>query len=276
MGQILRRGPAAFLLLFCLGPAHANPFVPKSELWPIWNVSDEENSQQIDHGAWQKILDLYLITDDVSGVNLFDYASVSETDGEVLDVYIQSLTAVDPRSLARDEQMAYWINLYNAATVDLVLDHYPVKSIRKIYGGLLDLGPWNEDIVEVAGETLTLNDIEHRILRPIWQDPRIHYAVNCASMGCPNLSAVVFTGGNKEKLLDQAAADYVNHPRGVALVKGRLRLSSIYDWYSVDFGANEAELLGHLQQYATRDLAETLAAYSGRIKYDYEWALNAP
>ena len=125
-----------------------------------------------------------------------------------------------------------------------------------------------------GGREISLNDIEHRILRPIWKDPRIHYAVNCASLGCPNLSGTPFTAANKEELLDQAAADYVNHPRGVAFVKGRLRLSSIYDWYGVDFGSDETERLAHLQQYATRDLAEALMNYSGRIKYDYEWDLN--
>ena len=267
---------AAGLLLLLISPltTHANPFVPKSELWPIWDASDETSTATISHEQWQGILDRNLRTDDPSGINLFNYAGISDEDSQQLDEYITSLTDIDPRDYPRDEQMAYWINLYNAVTVDLVLDFYPVKSIRKIHGGLLGLGPWNEDAVQVAGETLTLNDIEHRILRPIWKDPRIHYAVNCASLGCPNLSATSFTATNKEELLDQAAADYVNHPRGVAFVKGRLRLSSIYDWYGVDFGADETERLAHLQQYATRDLAEALMNYSGRIKYDYEWDLN--
>jgi len=126
------------------------------------------------------------------------------------------------------------------------------------------------------GESLSLNDIEHRILRPIWQDPRIHYAVNCASFSCPNLRGTAFTAGNLEAILDQAARSYVNSRRGVALAGGRLTLSSIYDWYASDFGRNEAEILAHLRQYAKPELASQLAAFKGRINYAYDWSLNEP
>jgi hypothetical protein len=164
--------------------------------------------------------------------------------------------------------------MYNALTVKVVLEHYPVKSIRKIYGGLFDTGPWNEPLIEVAGVALTLNDIEHRILRPIWRDPRIHYAVNCASLGCPNLAARVYSSANIEELLDAGARAFVNHPRGVDASGRRLTLSSIYDWYGTDFGATRDERLQHLRQYAEPELAAKLGAYEGRIRYDYDWRLN--
>ena len=154
-----------------------------------------------------------------------------------------------------------------------------MKSIRKIYGGLgglLGLGPWNRKIVEVAAESLTLNDIEHRILRPIYRDPRIHYSVNCASLGCPNLAAKAYTGRNIEELLSKGERAYVNHPRGARFVSGRLTLSSIYNWFAPDFGDDDAEVLEYLASFADPELAERLRNYTGRIKYTYDWSLNAP
>ena len=128
----------------------------------------------------------------------------------------------------------------------------------------------------MAEESLSLNDIEHRILRPIYGDPRIHYAVNCASLGCPNLAGLAYTATNTESLLEAGARAYINHPRGVELANGRLRLSSIYKWFKVDFGGTDERLLVHLRKYAEPELARQLAAYDGRIRYDYDWDLNAP
>jgi hypothetical protein len=188
-----------------------------------------------------------------------------------------SLEAARVSALAPAEQFAYWINLYNAGTVQLILDSYPVKSIRDIKpGGLFSSGPWDAKLFTVEGEALSLNDIEHRILRPIWKDPRIHYVVNCASFSCPNLQGAAFTAENLEALLDQSARSYVNSSRGVALSGNRLTLSSIYDWYGYDFGRNEAEVLAHLRRYAGPELASQLAAFKGRINYRYDWSLNEP
>lgn len=262
------------LLLFLAAPARA-ALVPGADIWEFWVPHDANSTTEVDHSVWQGILDRYLEAGD-EGVNLFAYGSVSEGDRERLQVYLDSLAAIDPRSLQRGEQFAYWVNLYNALTVAVVLDHYPVKSIRRIKGGLLRLGPWNEEVYELQGETLTLNDIEHRILRPIFRDPRIHYAVNCASIGCPDLAARAYTARELDEQLDAAARAFINHPRGVSLVDNKLRLSSIYDWYGGDFGDGQDDLLAHLQQYAEPDLAAALAQYEGRIRFDYDWQLNEP
>ncbi|MEO1088179.1 MAG: DUF547 domain-containing protein, partial [Acidobacteriota bacterium] len=171
--------------------------------------------------------------------------------------------------------MAYWINLYNVLTVKTVLEHYPVESIKDIAlapagaGG----GPWDAPLVEVLGRALSLNDIEHRILRPIWADERIHYAVNCAALGCPNLAAVPFTGRTLDGLLDRAAEAFINHPRAVRFDGGRLVLSSIFDWYGVDFGDRE-ELLEHLAEHARPPVDEQLETFSGEIVFEYDWDLN--
>lgn len=257
-------------------PAAAAPFVPKSDLWDFWQVGDEDNRAAIDHSRWQALLDRYLVTDHPSGINRLDYAAVTADDRVTLRAYIEQLEAFDPRTLNRNEQGAYWINLYNAVTIELVVENYPVKSIRKINGGLLSLGPWNDELVSVAGKALTLNDIEHRILRPIYRDPRIHYAVNCASLGCPNLAGRAYTGANIAELLDAGAYAYINHPRGAAFDSGKLRVSTIYKWFKVDFGGTDRKLLDHLQRYAEDELGSRLAEYDGRIRYDYDWDLNAP
>lgn len=120
---------------------------------------------------------------------------------------------------------------------------------------------------------MRLDDIEHRILRPIWMDPRIHYAVNCASIGCPNLQAQAFTAKNAQGLLTKAAREYVNHPRGVRIGDDLLILSSIYVWFEPDFSANGG-LIGHLRRYADPTLAGKLDGRDGPDDHEYDWRLN--
>ena len=243
----------------------------------FWAARDDANASTIDHSAWQKILDLHLRAAHPSGVNRFDYAALKASAGHAeLAAYLQTLQAVDPRRYAGAEQMAYWINFYNALTVKVVADAYPVESIRDIGGSWLNPGPWDEPHANVAGRELSLNDIEHEILRPIWQDNRIHYAVNCASFGCPNLAAKAYSAANVAQLLEEGARAYVNHPRGVAFADGDLIVSSIYDWYLEDFGDGEDAVLEHLAKYAAPELAAWLRDFDGYIDYAYDWSLNAP
>lgn len=168
---------------------------PTSDLWPMWMASDPGSSVVVDHGSWDRFLSTYVITDDPGGMNLVDYGAVSPAGKSTLDRYVSALEATLVTRLNRPEQLAYWINLYNALTVGVILDHYPVNSIRDINlsRGLFSRGPWQAKVLEIEGEQVSLDDIEHRILRPIWQDPRVHYAVNCASLGCPNLQPIAFT-----------------------------------------------------------------------------------
>jgi hypothetical protein len=250
---------------------------PKAVLWERWLANDPLSTTKINHDEWSRFLGLYLAPNGPEDLSTVAYTKVTAGDRARLDAYLARLEATRVSALAPAEQYAYWINLYNAGTVRLILDRYPVKSIRDIkLGGLFSSGPWDAKLFNVEGEALSLNDIEHRILRPIWQDPRIHYAVNCASFSCPNLQPTAYTAENLEALLDQAARSYVNSSRGVALVGNRLTLSSIYTWYATDFGRNEAEVLAHLRSYARPELASQLAAFKGRINYSYDWSLNEP
>ena len=254
---------------------------PAPELIPGgWEASVETSTVSVDHGEWQHVLDAHLQTHP-SGINRFDYGGLkasAENSARLAD-YLSYLQSLDPRSLSRAEQKPYWINFYNALTVRVVTEEYPVDSIRHIHESLLPLpiGPWGDVHAEVAGHGLTLDDIEHGILRPIWGDPRIHYAVNCASLGCPNLATRVYTPANIEALMDAAAREYVNHPRGVDFVdEDFIVISSIYDWYAVDYGDSREGVIEHLVRYAEPALAARLEGFSGAIDYEYDWALNQP
>ncbi|QUM87236.1 DUF547 domain-containing protein [Moritella sp. 28] len=245
-----------------------------------WNKSNEITSQDIDHSQWQYILNRYLIVDkDKNAINLFNYKNVTNADKVILNQYLVQLQNINPLQHTKAQQQAYWINLYNAQTVQLILENYPVKSITKLGGRFFSFGPWDDDAVTVNGQTLSLNDIEHEILRPIWQDPRIHYAVNCASYGCPNLSTTAFTASNTEQLLSAGAYAYINHPRGVSIQGNDLEVSSIYKWYSEDFGDNQQALIEHFKRYARPVLKQALILFQqdpGSINFKYDWRLNQP
>ena len=269
----LRRLPIllAALLSLALAPAHAA--FDESDAITAFRPG-EGAGDPFEVGPWSAFLARYVVTDAPSGVHLVRYGAVGAEDRAALDAWIEQTAAIDPRSASRDAQMAYWINLYNALTVQLILDHPDVDSIREISSGFLSFGPWDREVVTVAGSALTLNDIEHRILRPLYKDARIHFAVNCASIGCPDLAAEAYTAANLESLLDAGARAYVNHPRGVRFEGSRLHLSSIFDWYRTDFPDGRAGLYGWLADYAEAPLAARLRDHDGRFRDDYDWALN--
>ncbi len=250
-------------------------FAPKSELWARWQTHDPASGAEIDHEAWGRLLKAYLHTDG-DGLNRFDYAAVTTLDRVALGRYVAGLAGLPIDGYSRAEQLAYWINLYNALTVQVVLTHYPVASIRDIdvSPGIFSDGPWDRPLVTVAGEALTLNDIEHRILRPIWQDPRIHYAVNCASVGCPNLQEIPFTAENAEGLLESAARTYVNSPRGVRPGWNGLIVSSIYVWFQEDFGDSDEGVIAHLERYAEPETSAAIKQARRLAGHAYDWLLN--
>jgi hypothetical protein len=246
---------------------------PKAELWQRWTAHDPAATATIDHSAWDHFVRTY-VSGFPDGVNRVAYAKVTDADRRQLERYIDTLTATSISSYNRAEQRAYWINLYNALTVKVVLDHYPVKSIRQIKPNVFSIGPWRKKRLTVEGADLSLDDIEHRILRPIWRDPRLHYALNCASIGCPNLLNQAFTAANSETLLTQAARAYINNPRGAELRHGRLVVSSIYKWYKEDFGDTDTGVIGHLRRYAEPALSAQLRETTQISAYRYDWALN--
>ncbi|MEA3277310.1 MAG: DUF547 domain-containing protein, partial [Pseudomonadota bacterium] len=136
-------------------------------------------------------------------------------------------------------------------------------------------GPWGKKLVTVEGVALSLNDIEHRILRPLWDDPRIHYGLNCAAVGCPNLVRNAYRGTSVDRQLDAGARRFVNSPRGVWFDNGRLGVSSIYAWFKEDFGGEDAHILAHLKSYADPDLKARLDGVQRIREHRYDWSLAA-
>jgi len=238
---------------------------------------DPMSTTTVDHSLWADILTAH-VREDKDGITRVDYAALADSkpDLEKLGAYLDLLQDTDVAALGRDEQFAYWANLYNAVTVEVILDHYPVRSIRdiSISPGLFSTGPWGKPLVTVEGKDLSLDNIEHDILRKNWDEPRVHYAVNCASYGCPNLALEPYTGKQLDAQLEAAARAYVNHPRGVRFEGGKLTLSKIYDWYGKDFGSSKTEQLTSIAADADPELADKLKNHSGRITYEYDWSLN--
>lgn len=258
-----------------VGASSAVVAAPKAELWERWTRHDASSTRVLNHELWARFLQRYVVTS-ADGINRVKYSDVSVDDSGFLRVYLDQLQRTPVSSLRREEQLAYWINLYNAQTLKLVLDRYPVKSILdiSISPGFFTKGPWGARVMKVEDESLSLDDIEHRILRPIWRDPRLHYAVNCGSVGCPNLAREPYTASNTEALLEAGARAYVNHSRGVKVVDGRLYVSSLYTWYKHDFGRNDAEVIEHLRRYAEPELAAQLQGIRRIAGEDYDWALH--
>ncbi len=250
-------------------------FAPSADVWDRWTAHDPASTATVDHSAWDGLLGRYVV-EGRDGINRVAYGRVSAADRAALSAYIGALAATPISRYARPQQRAYWINLYNALTVKTVLDHYPVDSIRDIdtSPGVFADGPWGADAIVVEGQTVTLNDIEHRILRPIWRDPRVHYAVNCAAIGCPNLQPTAFTAANTDALMDKGARDYVNHPRGARVAGGDLTVSSIYVWFQEDFGGTGESVIAHLRRFAGPALAGQLAPIRSISDHAYDWTLN--
>ena len=262
------------IVLVVLGYSLARA-APKAELWARWQTHEAGSTVKIDHGAWDRFLKKHVIVAP-AGINLVRYQTVGPEEQKLLKDYLRSLQAIAISSYNRNEQKAYWVNLYNAAMVDLVLSRLPLASIRNvnISPGLFERGPWGAKLLTVEAEKLSLDDIEHRILRPIWKDNRVHYGLNWASLGSPNLQPTAYTRDNIEALLEQGAREFINHPRGVSVQNGKLQVSSIYVWFQEDFGRDAEELMQHWQNYASPALTDALEKYQGGLAHDYDWRVN--
>ncbi|EAU41149.1 hypothetical protein FP2506_12819 [Fulvimarina pelagi HTCC2506] len=245
----------------------------------------DEQTIDIDWQPYAEFLSDY-VEDDPDGLNRFQYGAVSDADHQALKDMITGWTMLDVEALTASQKFAFYTNLYNALTLDVVLDHYPVESIRDIkiekedqglfasLAGAFDIGPWSADLVTIDGTALSLDEIEHSILRPMG-DERVHYSVNCASIGCPDLKPTPWTAETLEADLDAAARAYVNSDRGLRQsTTGKLLASKIFDWYAGDFGGADA-VIAYLQPYADGERADWLAASDAKIVgYRYDWDLN--
>lgn len=272
LAGLARMAVAALFISVVLGAGADGAYA--NALHKTFNAHAKHGVESVNHAAWNAILSAHLVRGE-DGLNRFKYAKLKSGGISALQDYIAGLQAIDPTRLTVAEQFAFWVNLYNAKTAEIIAHHYPVASIRDIRLSLNPFsGPWKKKVVRVSGIDLSLDDIEHAILRPVWKDPRIHYAVNCASVGCPNLLASAYTGAELDIMLDRAARSYINSPRGVRIEGGKVTVSSLYDWYAEDFGAAVPEILDHIAHYAEPKLAKRLHAAARIDEYAYDWMLN--
>ncbi len=273
-----------FLLLGAAGLALAGAFA-FTDIRPAPHAIAAQSQSQVSDAAYAELLAKY-VTTGANGVNLVDYAKwkANAADMDKLKAYVRDLAQQKPSGMDRNAAFAYWANLYNALTLQVVLQDYPVESIKDIKSkgtGFFDVkawvGPWRTKLVTVEGRELSLDDIEHEIMRPTFKDPRVHYAVNCASIGCPNLKATPWTAETLEADLEAGARAYVNSPRGVVVnADGSLKVSSIYVWFKEDFGGNDEGVIAHLRKYAEPELAKKLEGQPRIAGDDYDWSLNQP
>ncbi|MFN3608713.1 MAG: DUF547 domain-containing protein [Hyphomonas sp.] len=224
-----------------------------------------------EHADWTRLLTKYVRASE-DGVTRVDYAAfaASAPDRAALDAYIARFAEAD-LSARTDTNFAAWANIYNAVTVRYILEKYPLKSIRD---GYLISGPWKDIKVRAGRQEVSLDAIEHTILRKVWGTPEVHYAINCASYSCPNLPRKAWEAATLEADLEAAARDYVNHPRGVRVTGRGLVVSSIYDWFQADFGGSKVAVIDHLVKYAAPSLADDIRANPKIVRDSYDWTLN--
>jgi len=197
-----------------------------------------------------------------------DYKGL-KTDEARLDMYMEYLAATSPnKTWSVNKQKAFWINAYNAYTLKIILENYPLKSITKIKKK--GKTAWKIPFVKVGNKLYTLDHIEHKILRKNLFDPKIHVGVNCASISCPKLSNIAFTEENIEAELTRLMNDFVNDPSKNKLSKKKVQISSIFDWFKEDFTKNNS-VIDYLNTFSKIEINS-----NAKINYlKYDWSLNS-
>lgn len=220
-----------------------------------------------DHSPWSDLLAKYV--EDGGLVNYQGFIN----DKEELESYLETLSSNAPGdSWTENEKLAYWINAYNAFTVKLIVDNYPLESIK-------DLNPtisvptvnsiWSKEWFQIGGQDFSLDRIEHKILRKEFEEPRIHFAVNCASISCPVLRAEAYTADEVDRQLDEQTRIFLNDPSRNTITEKRVEVSKIFSWFGGDFKKGQS-LVEFIDQYTKVDIAE-----NAKVRFmKYDWNLN--
>ena len=220
----------------------------------------------VDHSIYADLLKKYVKNGRV------DYAGFKSEEAK-LDTYLKILEAVDSHSLSKDEQFAFYANAYNAWTIKLILSGYPeVKSIKDL--GNVFQSPWKKEIVRIDGEVMTLDNVEHDILRPRFKDPRVHFAINCAALSCPPLRPEPFMGDILNSQLDDSTRSFLNDPTSYKLEGTKFYVSKIFKWFGEDF---DHDVLSFYLKYGEGELKQKLEANRKKIQIrylNYDWSLN--
>lgn len=220
----------------------------------------------VDHGIYGRLLKTHVIAGRV------DYNGFKKDEAQ-LDTYLAALAAIDPDALAEPEQIAFYINAYNAWTIKLILSAWPDIDSIKDLGGLFQ-SPWKKSFVKLRGRIVTLDDIEHKILRPRYKDPRIHFAINCASISCPPLLNAPYTGSELDRQLEAVTTNFINDPNNNHITGDTLHVSRIFKWFNEDFNG---DVYGFFKRYARGVLKKQLDSGGEDLNINYlhyDWGLN--
>ena len=220
----------------------------------------------VQHGEWD-----VLVKKHVSKNGMVDYQGFLK-DKKQLQVYLDKLSANKPTSKwSKNEKMAFWINAYNAFTVKLILDHYPINSMKDIKKGIPFVNSvWDITFIPMGKEKIDLNYIEHSILRKEFKDPRIHAAINCASFSCPLLRNEAYYASRLDEQLNDAMRKFVNDTQRNQLDKSNIKISKIFSWFAGDFKLNGSSVVDYLNKYAKKRVQP-----NAKIDFlEYQWELN--
>ncbi len=241
----------------------------------FWNDAESASQINVDHSPLQQILQKYVAPDHPSGISRFNYNAVSDSDLFKLQQYLDYLQLLEPRQLRSAEAKAYWVNLYNAATLNMVIQANRDRNVSKVRARGLPARLWRRDIVKVVQQDLSLDDILHGIIRPIYQDHRVHYALFFCTIGGPDMPTEVLDGENNDELLSKLETQYLQQSRAVRLENGELVLSEMFESFDTDFASNRFTLINYFKQHVPEPVAEAISS-AVDIRYDYDWMLNAP
>lgn len=229
-------------------------------------IRRDSDSQPVTHELWDTLLKKHVRSD-----GMVDYKGFV-LDSHALNRYLQVLESAHPndKNWTRNEQMAYWINAYNAYTIQLIVRNYPLTSIKDIKKGIAFVNSvWDIKFIHIQGFTYDLNNIEHNILRPVFKDARIHAAINCASFSCPKLLGRAYTTDQLDAQLDAAMRGFVNDPLRNRISTEKAEISEIFKWFKGDF-EREGSLRDFLNKYADVKITEK----TDISHIDYNWVLN--
>ncbi len=226
----------------------------------------------VSHTSFDNLLKKYV--DNNGDVNYTDW---KKNDSQRLEAYLESLASADPNKRAsKSHQLAFWINAYNALTIHGILEKYPTSTIRNYTAKLFGYNIWKDLKVTVGDAAYSLDEIEHEILRKM-DEPRIHFAIVCASHSCPKLLNEAFDAHKLDAKLSQNAVDFFANPENFELDDNKVKLSSILDWFGEDFGSNSSEVLEAIAPYLSAEdaAAITEAEFKLKVSYlPYSWKLN--
>ena len=215
-------------------------------------------AQDFDHSKWDAFLNEHV--DQTGNV---DYASIKEDESKLKESLNQFINTPPLKSWEKEEKLAYWINAYNAFIIKLIVDNYPLKSIKDIKA------PWDKKFIPIDGELISLNYIEHEILRKM-NEPRIHFAINCASVSCPQLLNEAFAIKKLNSQLNEVTSRFINNPTKNVISGNQLHLSKIFQWFKKDFGQKDSSIIEFINQYSL-----VKAKQDSKINYlKYNWNLN--